>query len=68
MDRHRVDADPDHIFHFGADPYPDPDSDWHQNDADPHADPTQSFTHAEKWDKNFTFIQQYLRHSSLRHS
>jgi hypothetical protein len=51
VDRHRFDADPDQNFHFGADPFPDPDSDWHQNDADPHADPTPSFTHAGKWDK-----------------
>jgi hypothetical protein len=29
---------------------PDPDPDWHQNDADPHADPTPSFTHVGKSD------------------
>jgi hypothetical protein len=29
-------------------PIPDPDPDCHQNDADPHADPTISFTHVEK--------------------
>jgi hypothetical protein len=28
--------------------YPDPDPDRHQNDADPHADPTPSSTHGEK--------------------
>jgi hypothetical protein len=36
VDQHRVDADPD------------PDPDWHQNDADPHADPTLSSTHVGK--------------------
>jgi hypothetical protein len=30
-------------FHFDADSDPDPD--WHQNDADPHADPTPIFTY-----------------------
>jgi hypothetical protein len=34
VDRHR----------FNADPGPD----WHQNDADPHTDPTPSFTHVGK--------------------
>ncbi len=38
MDRHNIDADLD----------PDPSPDWHQNDAEPHADPTLSFTHVEK--------------------
>jgi hypothetical protein len=43
VDRHRVDADqdpgPDSNFHVDA--YPDPD--WHQDDANPQADPTPSF-------------------------
>jgi hypothetical protein len=39
VDRHRVDVDPDPNFHFGADMYPE----WHQKDADPHADPTPNF-------------------------
>jgi hypothetical protein len=39
VDRHRVDADPDPTFHF----YADPDPDWHQNNADPNADPNPSF-------------------------
>jgi hypothetical protein len=30
-------------FHFDADPDPDPG--WHQNDADPHANPTPIFTY-----------------------
>jgi len=38
VDRHRVDALPDPDFHFDA--HPDPDTDGHQNDADPHVDPT----------------------------
>ncbi len=49
MDRHRFEAesDPDPNFHFDAEPDPDqdPNLDWHQNDADFHADPTPSFTH-----------------------
>jgi hypothetical protein len=43
LDRHRSDADPEPNFYFDADPNPDPE--WQQNDADPHADPTPSFTH-----------------------
>jgi hypothetical protein len=39
-------VDPDPNFHVNADPDPDPD--WHQNKADPHADPTSSITHVEK--------------------
>jgi hypothetical protein len=31
-------------FHVDSDPDPD----WHQNNADPRADPTPSFTHVEK--------------------
>jgi hypothetical protein len=31
-------------FHVDSDPDPD----WHQNNADPHADPTTSLTHVEK--------------------
>ncbi len=37
---------PDPNFHVDADPDADPD--WHQNNADPHADPTKSFTHVGK--------------------
>jgi hypothetical protein len=46
--RHRFDADSDRdpTLYFDADPNPDPD--WHQNNADPHADPTSSYTHVEK--------------------
>jgi hypothetical protein len=43
VDRHIFDADPDPNFNIDADPDPDPD--WHQNNADPHTDPTLSFTH-----------------------
>ncbi len=48
VDRRRCDADPDPdlTFHFDADP--DPVSDWQHNNADPHADPTQSFTLVKK--------------------
>jgi hypothetical protein len=38
------DSDTDPNFQVDA----DPDTDWHQNDADPHADPTPSFTHVGK--------------------
>jgi hypothetical protein len=48
VDRHRFDADPDTVPNFQVDAGPDPDPNWHQNDADPHADPTPSFTHVEK--------------------
>ncbi len=46
MDRPHVDADLDPApnFHF----YADPDPDWHQNDADSHADRTPSFTHVNR--------------------
>ncbi len=44
MDRHLSDADlnPDPNFHADADPDPDPG--WHQNNANPHVDPTQLYT------------------------
>jgi hypothetical protein len=42
VDRHHFDVD--------TDPYPDPDR--HQNDADPHADLTPSFSHVGKSEKN----------------
>ncbi len=35
-------------FYVDADPDPDPDPDGYQNDADPHAGPTSSFTHVGK--------------------
>jgi hypothetical protein len=35
-------------FPFDANPDLDPDPDGHQNDADPHADPSLSFTQVEK--------------------
>ncbi len=38
------DAVPDQSFHVDADLDPD----WHQNDAEPLADPTASFTHVGK--------------------
>ncbi len=46
VDRHRYDADLDSTFHFDADPDPDPIL--YQNNADPHADPTRSFTDVGK--------------------
>jgi hypothetical protein len=46
VDRHRFDDDPDQDFHVDSDPDPDPDR--HRNNADPHADPTSSFTHVGK--------------------
>ncbi len=53
MDWHCFDADPNPNFHVDADPDPDPE--WHQNEADPHADPTPSFTHVGKLEYFFTF-------------
>ncbi len=52
---------PDPNFHIYADP--DPDQDWNQNDADPHADPTPSFTHVGIWDKKIIFL---LRNAGLQ--
>ncbi len=49
VDRHSFNAVPD--FRVGADPDPD----WHQNDADSHADPNPSFTHVGKSDFYFYF-------------
>ncbi len=43
VDKQPFYADPDPNFHVDVDPDPDPD--WHQNNADPHTDPTPSFTH-----------------------
>jgi hypothetical protein len=56
VDRHRFDAesDPKTTFHFDADPDLDPD--WHQNNADPHADPTPSFAHVGKLGKILLFL------------
>jgi hypothetical protein len=53
VDRHRFDAAPDPTFHFDS----DPDLDWHQNNADPHADPIISFTQVGKLGIFFTLIQ-----------
>jgi hypothetical protein len=43
---HRLDADPDPNFHVDANP--DPDRDWHQNDADPFTDHNPSFNNVGK--------------------
>jgi hypothetical protein len=43
-DRHRFVPGPASNFHVDA----DPDSEWHQDNADPHADPTSRFTHVGK--------------------
>jgi hypothetical protein len=51
----------DPTFYFDADP--DPDADWHQNNADPHADHTPSFTHNGKWANFFTVVHS---NASLR--
>jgi hypothetical protein len=51
-----VNPDPDPNFHVEADPDPDPG--WHQNNADPHADPTSSITHVVKAKKFFTFCHR----------
>jgi hypothetical protein len=53
VDRYRYDADPDPNLHADVDPDPDSDPNWHH--ADPHADPTQSFTHFVKSELFFNF-------------
>jgi hypothetical protein len=56
VDRHRFDAGSKYeipcLFH------PDPKPDWHQNDVDPHADPTptRSFPHGGKSDIFYYFL------------
>jgi hypothetical protein len=49
--RHQVYADLDPNFHVAT--APDPDPDWHQNDADPH--PTSSLIHVGKSEYFFYF-------------
>jgi hypothetical protein len=44
VDRHNFDADPD------------PDPDLHQYDANPHADPTPTFTHVGKYPSVHTTV------------
>ncbi len=58
MDRHRFKADPvpDQNFHVDADPDRERDPDWHQNNADPHANPTPSFTHVGKSEFSFYLV------------
>jgi hypothetical protein len=57
---------PNPNFHVDADP--DSDLGWHQNDADPNADPTSCFTHVEKsdffyfWSQLCQFAIFYLSH------
>jgi hypothetical protein len=46
--QHSSDADPDLDPNVHVDADPDPDPDWHKNEADPHADPTPSFTNVGK--------------------
>jgi hypothetical protein len=59
-------ADPYPNFHVYADPDPDPD--WHQSDADPHADPTTSLNYVGKsdffyfWSQHYKFKMFYLSH------
>jgi hypothetical protein len=50
VDRHRCDVVTDPISLVYADP------DWHQNNADPHADPAPSFTHDEKSELLFIIL------------
>ncbi len=45
-------------FPFDANPDLDPDPDWHENDADPNADPSLSFTHTGKLENFFNFYSQ----------
>ncbi len=63
VDRHRFNADPDPNFHVDADPDQDPDPVRHQNNTDPHADPTPSFTHVGK--SEFLFHQCKICHLVL---
>ncbi len=61
-----VDADPDPNFHVDANP--DPALDWHQNNADPHADPTPTFTNVKKsyffyFVKARSFYKRKIKHS-----
>jgi hypothetical protein len=58
-----ADSDQDPNFHFDADPDPD----WHQNNADPHADPTPSFTNFGK-SHFFYFLSLYNVKCAIRHS
>ncbi len=44
VDRHRFDADPDPNSRVDTDPDPD----WHQNNADPHADPIPCYKDVKK--------------------
>jgi hypothetical protein len=37
----------------------DPDPDWHQNDGDPHADPTPCFIHVGKSEFIFTLSHSF---------
>jgi hypothetical protein len=48
VDQQRFDADPDPNFHVDAVPDSDRYPDWQQHVANPHADPTPSFTHVWK--------------------
>ncbi len=45
-----IDVKPNFHDNANPEPDPDPDPDGHQDDADPHADPTPSFTHLGKCD------------------
>jgi hypothetical protein len=45
---------PIRILYFDADPDPE----WHQNDADPHTDPSPSYTHGGK-SKKFLDLQKF---------
>jgi hypothetical protein len=65
VDRHRFNADPDSDpnFHLDADPDQDPDPVRHQNNTDPHADPTPSFTHVGK--SEFVLYYIVLSFSSM---
>ncbi len=53
MDRFDADSDPGPDFH--VDTHPDRDPDRHQNNADPHTDPTPSFTLVGKSEFFFYF-------------
>jgi hypothetical protein len=47
--RHRFVPGPAPNFHVDADPH----SEWHHNNAGPHADPTSRFTHVGKFLQNY---------------
>jgi hypothetical protein len=59
-------ADPDQNFMLMP-MYPDPDPDWHQKDANPHADPTPSVTHVGKSNFFLLLVTAFPVYNDLSH-